>query len=74
MNQKEFLNLNKDFEEVMRERCKEEGISFQKLPANFQGFGGTLFMLGNEVYELYNDGNTASWQFKGFMQNNGDNS
>lgn len=63
MTEEEFRNKNVDFIKALEERCMKEGLSFKY---SCSPFGEVFCLVGNEVYILNNDGNTASWRFAGY--------
>ena len=69
MRQREFLALTDKLRAKLEQVCSEERLRYKYL--------GTLnpfypheqfFVIGNELYGLYNDGDTAFWEAKGYYR------
>lgn len=70
MSPQEFLELNKAFEEAMEKRATKEGLLFKILGKLNHMIGPytTYYILGDEVYYVYNNGNRATWGYEGKAQ------
>lgn len=67
MSPDEFKQLNVKFIDELRARIKAEGYTFE--PRVLQQRGNVLIIqLSTELYQLYNDGNRANWDFVGYGQ------
>jgi hypothetical protein len=65
MSPEEFKIQDTDFEEALKKRCEKEGIQLNKI--NIRHPYITRYVLDSEVYDLYNDGNQAYYQFVGII-------
>ena len=65
MNQKEFKELTAKFHTKVQEKLRAQGYTaaVQLLPSGRTDV--QRIVVGNEVYDVFNNGNIAQWQFVG---------
>lgn len=64
MSPKEYSNLKDAFMVKLAERLKADGYTFEPRIVHKTNHSYLILLL-NEVYELFCDGESASWDFRG---------